>query len=89
MKSIIVALVSTITLIGAASAQNTQGGAQPPTKEMQNTSPSPSTTGSAPAPATTPRPLGQMPSPATTNPDLGANQPTPNGNSPVPPAGER
>jgi hypothetical protein len=87
MKSIIVAVLSTTALIGTASAQNTQGGAQPPNKEMQNTRPS--TTGSAPAPATTPLPPGQMPSPATTNPDLGANQPTPNGNSPVPPAGER
>jgi hypothetical protein len=85
MKSTAIALIMTIALIGTAAAQTTQGGAAPPTKEMQNTSPS--TTGSAPT--TTPQPSGQVPSPATTNPNLGANQPTPNGNTPVPPAGER
>jgi hypothetical protein len=85
MKSTALALVTTIALIGAAAAQTSQGGAQPPAKEMQNTTPR--TTGSAPA--TTPRPPGQMPLPTTTNPDLGANQPTPNGTSPVPPAAER
>jgi hypothetical protein len=87
MKSTAIALIMTIALIGTAAAQTTQGGAAPPTKEMQNTSPSPSTTGSAPT--TTPQPSRQVPSPATTNPNLGANQPTPNGNTPVPPAGER
>jgi hypothetical protein len=87
MKFTAIALVTSIALIGAAAAQTTQGGAQLPAKEMQNTSPTPSTTGSAAT--TTPQPSGQMPSPAMTNPNLGANQAMPNGTSPVPPAGER
>jgi hypothetical protein len=46
MKTIIVALVSTAAVMGAASAQNTQGGVQPPANEGVQRSKSPNTTGS-------------------------------------------